>query len=517
MRVLLVQPDFPETYWSLSHMLPLVGRRWLVAPLSLITVAALLPRHWELRLVDLCFESLSDDDLRAADVVMLSGMLVQRASLHAVLARCRRLGVRTVVGGPYATAMPERLSDADHLVLGEAEESLPELCAELEAGQPRRVYREPRKPDLRVSPVPRFDLLRPGAYHYLALQFSRGCPFECEFCDIISLYGRVPRTKTPAQVIAELEAIHATGFRGRLMFVDDNFIGAKKGVRKLLAALIDWQRGLHEPFEFFTEASLDLAERPELARAMTAAGFAVVFVGVESPSPESLRETRKRQNLHGDPIARIRRLRALGLDVWGGFILGFDHDGPEIFDAMIEFVQRAGIAYATVGLLIALPGTPLYARLAAEGRLRPDRETGDMCAWTNVVTRLPAQDLARGYTRVLETLYDPEVYFERCREHLRHWEPAPGPPGATRLADLAVVARSLWLQGVRGPYRGAYWRFLGWVARRFPRKLPLALAQCCAGHHFITYTRETVVPALRRSVLDEAPPAFGGAVKQLRA
>ena len=207
MRVLLVNPDYPETYWSLRHMLPLVRRRWLVAPLPLLTVAALLPRDWELRLVDLTFETLSDDEIRTADLVLLSGMLVQRASLREVLARCKRLGTRTLVGGPYATALPDALGDADHLVLGEAEDLLPELCADLAAGRARRVYRELRKPDPRHSPVPRFDLARPGAYHYMAVQFSRGCPFQCEFCDIISLYGRVPRTKAPAQVIAELEAI----------------------------------------------------------------------------------------------------------------------------------------------------------------------------------------------------------------------------------------------------------------------------------------------------------------------
>jgi radical SAM superfamily enzyme YgiQ (UPF0313 family) len=435
-------------------------------------------------------------------------MLVQRASLHEVLARCKLLGTRSVVGGPYATALPDALGDADHLVLGEAEEVLPEVCADLAAGRARRVYREPRKPDPRHSPVPRFDLARPGAYHYMAVQFSRGCPFQCEFCDIISLYGRVPRTKTPAQVIAELEAILATGFRGRVMFVDDNFIGAKKEVRALLAALAAWRERVRPPLEFFTEASIDLADRPELVRAMTRAGFAVVFVGIETPRADSLRETRKLQNLRRDLVAQVRSLRAQGLDVWAGFILGFDHDGPEIFDEMIDFVQRAGIAYAMVGLLMALPGTALHERLAREGRLRADA-TGDMFAMTNVVTRLPARELAAGYARVLATLYGVDAYFERCREHLRHFEPAAGAPA--RLADLAVVLRSLWLQGVRGPHRRAYWRFLGWTLRHAPRKLPLAFAQACAGHHFIRYTRETAVPALLGSAAATSRAARPGA------
>jgi radical SAM superfamily enzyme YgiQ (UPF0313 family) len=496
--VLLVSPAYPSTFWSLEHTLPLVRRRWLLPPLGLLTVAAMLPRDWDLRLVDLAIgQELLDEDLRAADVVMLSGMLVQRDSLRAVLRRCRRLGVRTVVGGPYATAMPATLADADHLVLGEAEEIVPELAADLAAGRARRVYQEGDKPDIRKTPIPRFDLLEVGAYHYLPVQFSRGCPFLCEFCDIISLYGRRPRTKTPPQLLAELDAIRRLGFSGRIMFVDDNFIANQNEVRKLLPELAAWRHRTRAPFDFFTEASINLADDPELVDLMTAAGFAVVFVGIESPSKESLRETRKLQNLRHDLVEQVRSLRARGLDIWGGFILGFDHDGEDSFDRMIEFVQRSGIAYATVGMLTALPNTALHARLAREGRLRPDSETGDMFALTNVVTKLPEPVLLRGYLRVLETLFEPETYFERCREHLRHWEPAPGLAREATAADLAAVARSLWRQGVQGRYRRAYWRFLAGVLLGAPRKLPLAIAQACAGHHFITYTRETVAPRLR--------------------
>jgi len=498
MRVLLISPAYPPTFWSLEHTLPFVKRRWLLPPLGLLTVAALLPDDWDCRLVDLAIgDALPDEDLRAADVVMLSGMLVQRASLHGVLSRCRRLGVRTVVGGPYATAMPHALSDADHLVIGEGEEIVPELAADLASGRARRVYRERRKPDLRRSPLPRFELAHLDAYQYMPVQYSRGCPFLCEFCDIITMYGRRPRTKDPDQLLAELDAIRCLGFRGRIMFVDDNFIANQNEVRKLLPRLAEWRRCTRAPFDFFTEASINLADDPSLVRLMTDAGFAVVFVGIESPSPESLRETRKLQNLRRDLVEQIRALRRGGLDVWGGFILGFDHDGPEIFDRMIEFVNRSGIAYATVGILTALPNTPLHRRLAAEGRLLPDGETGDMFQLTNVVTRLPLPALLEGYIRVLEALFAPEPYFARCREHLRHWQPPPGPARPAALDELPVVWRSLWRQGVRGPYRRAYWRFLAWVLLSAPAKLPLALAQACAGHHFITYTQSTVVPAMR--------------------
>ena len=507
MRVLLVNPAFPVTYWSLDHMLPFVGKSWLVPPLSLITLAALLPQHWEFRLIDLEVEPLRDQDILAADVVMLSGMLVQRESLHEILARCKRLNVPTVVGGPYATSTPDELPEATHLFLGEAEGRIDEFAADLEAGRARRLYREDGKPDLATSPVPRFDLLRPDAYHYWALQYSRGCPFTCEFCDITVLYGRRPRTKSAEQVIAELEAIRGAGFSGRVMFVDDNFIGDKKAVKRFLPELAAWRNRTRAPLDFFTEASIDLAEDPELVSAMTAAGFAVVFIGIESPSKESLLETRKNQNLRRDMIEQLRSLRSLGLDVWGGFILGFDHDGPDIFERMIEFVERSGIAYATVGMLMALPNTPLYKRLEREGRLRPDPPTGDNLAFSNVVMKLPAPQMIEGYLHVVETLYEPERYFARCREHLRYWQPPGGLTVPISARDLLVVARSIWVQGVRGPYRRAYWRFLAWVLRKHPGKIALAFAQACAGHHFITYTRETVAANLRKqlALLEEFP------------
>ena len=499
-RCLLVNPRTPETYWSLSGTLALVGRRWLLPPLPLITVAGFLPQEWDLRLIDLNVQEIRDADLLAADVVFLTGMLVQRDSLHELIDRCKQLQVRTVVGGPYATARPEELAAADHRVLGEVEEIILELVRDLEQGSAKPIYEEPAKPSLSLTPVPRYELLEAEAYQYMAVQFSRGCPFRCEFCDIISLYGRVPRTKSPDQVLKELDAILATGFRGRVMFVDDNFVGHKPEALALLRRLKDWREETGAAVDFFTEASVDLAERPELVRAMTDAGFAVVFLGLESPSKESLRETRKLQNLRSDPLEQVESLRRQGLDVWAGFILGFDNDGAEVFDDMIEFVQRAGIVYAMVGMLIALPGTPLYQRLQEEGRLRDQPDSGDMFAFTNVITRLPKRDLLTGYLHVLETLYEPKGYFARCRQHLRVWQAAPGDPEPISFRELPVALRSLWHQGVRGEYRSEYWRFLFWVLVHAPAKLPLALAQACAAEHFLGYTANVVAPALRREL-----------------
>ncbi|MGH9796884.1 MAG: B12-binding domain-containing radical SAM protein [Candidatus Polarisedimenticolia bacterium] len=499
MRVLLVNPAFPDSYWSGRFALPFVRRRSLLPPLGLITVAALLPRAWELRLVDLDVEPLEDRDILWAEVVMLTGMLVQRPSAHRVLRRCRALGRRTVVGGPAVTALPGEFSEADHLVLGEGEDLVPVLAEDLAAGRPRPIYREETKPDLATAPAPRYDLLRPGAYHQMSLQYSRGCPFNCEFCDIIVMYGRKPRTKTASQVLAELELIRGTGFAGDVFFVDDNFIGNKKAVRTVLPAIAEWRRRIRPPLEFYTEASMNLADDPALVDQMTGAGFTAVFIGIESPSEEALRETRKTQNLHRSLAVQVHGLLERGLDVWGGFILGFDSDRPDCFDRMIGFIQEAAIPYAMVGILGALPNTPLYRRLKREGRLRHDLR-GDQFGLTNVITRIPADALLAGYRRVLETVYEPETYFRRCRENLARWKPAPGAPRSLVARDLASAWRAIRGQGIGGTYRRAYWRFLRWVLRHHPEKLGRALAQAAAGHHYITYTRRVVIPALLETV-----------------
>jgi radical SAM superfamily enzyme YgiQ (UPF0313 family) len=398
-----------------------------------------------------------------------------------------------VVGGPYATALHHELADADVVVIGELEEIASELAADLEAGRPLAVYREAAKPELARSPMPRFDLLDPDAYYMMSLQFSRGCPFTCEFCDIIVLYGRRPRTKSAAQVIAELDAIADTGFAGPILFVDDNFIGNQKAVKAILPELARWRRRRGPRFSFCTEASINLADDPELLELMADAGFAGVFVGIETPSPEALRETRKLQNLRGDLVAQVHALQAHGLDVAGGFILGFDHDGPESFDRMIRFVRESAIATAMVGLLGALPNTPLYRRLEREGRLRPEIP-GDQFGLTNVVTTLDAESLVTGYARVLRALFDPEAYFERARDNLRRLRrPAPRPLARR---DLEAAARAIWAQGFVGRYRRAYWRFLAWTLLHRPRQLARALEMAAIGHHQITYARDVVIPRL---------------------
>ncbi len=509
MNVLLVYPRFPPTYWSYEYALKFVRKKCALPPLGLITVAAILPAHWRPTLVDLNIETLSDRQLRRADVVLLTGMHVQSRSLHEILARCRRLAIPTIVGGAYATSEPEKLDDADYLVLGEGEDTIASVCAAFEAGLAPRVTRNAERPDMTTSPVPRYDLLKPGAYYNMSLQYSRGCPFSCEFCDIIVVFGRKPRTKTAEQIEAELDAIDATGFRGSVFFVDDNFIGNKKAVREVLPAVQRWQERHGWPFEFYTEASLNLAEDTALMKAMTAAGFWSVFIGIESPSTVSLEETGKSQNLTRglDIAARVREVQKHGLDVWGGFIVGFDSDGPGIFDSQIEFIERAAIPEAMVGLLHALPGTPLELRLRRDGRLRP-LEILDQFGGTNIDTLIPHPVLLRGYQRILQTIYEPGSYLNRVKEMMHRRPGLVSRQGWLQPRKLLAGARAMLAQGILANYRMEYWRFLRDIWRWNPSRLAEAIMRAAAGHHFIEYTRLVVVPRL--ALLGEAGAATMG-------
>jgi len=373
MRALLVQAATPPTYWSYQHSLPFIRKKATLPPLGLATLAAHLPVSWELRLRDLHLAPLADEDLRWADAVLVSGMLVQASSMHEVLARARALGKTTVAGGPAPTTSPEAFPEATHVFQGEAEGRLERLVLALERpGSVAERVLSPagaERPDLAQARVPRFDLVDLDAYSTFAIQVSRGCPFTCEFCDIIEVFGRVPRVKSPAQVVAELEALRRLGARGPLFLVDDNFIGNRRAAAKVLEAISAWQREAGRPFDLLTEASIDLAGEPELLRAMVEAGFTAVFVGIESPSAASLREAGKRQNLRMDAAEAVRTLTRAGLEVFAGFIVGFDHDDPSIFERQAEFIGALPIPRAMVGMLLALPGTALWRRLEREGRL----------------------------------------------------------------------------------------------------------------------------------------------------
>jgi radical SAM superfamily enzyme YgiQ (UPF0313 family) len=498
-KVLMVWPDFPPSFWSFAGMMQMLDEKVVMPPLGLITVAALCPKEWTIRLIDEQVEEVSDDDILWADLVMTGGMKVQRKGLEGILARARRLGRRTVVGGPYASGEPEVLLQlADHVVAGEPDEVFGEIARDFENGKAKRFYQVEEKPDLTQTPVARFDLLKTNYYASMPIQFSRGCPFQCEFCDIIILYGRKPRAKRPEQIRAELDALLSLGWKKQVFIVDDNFIGNHKLALELAVELEKWQKDRGYPLAFYTEASMDLAQRPALMDAMVKANFFYVFVGIESPSKESLTETKKYQNLRLDPIETIKVLHRAGLWVTGGFILGFDSDPDDIFEQQIAFIEGAAIPWAMVNFLHAIPLTPLHDRMKRDGRLIEHSINSSDSTVSNFRTLIPSDVLVRGFQKTLSSIYDATNFYERAWRSLQNWQardtqhPAQQPGFAS---IVRIVLRSFWRQGFRSSYRKAYWKFF---FRLFPRyalnrpKLWLGYTMLISGHHFIPYAQEVV-------------------------
>src|SRR6202453_1972198 len=415
-KVLMVWPSFPPSFWGFEGVLEMIPERAMTPPLGLITVAALCPASWQIRLIDHAFQELRDEDLQWADLVMVSAMHAQRADALAALARARAFGRRTFVGGPWASTDPEAaLQVADHVMVGEAEEAFPGIAAALENGTAHALYRIIDKPDMTRSPVPRFDLLLRDNYTSMPIQFSRGCPFQCEFCDIITIYGRRPRAKIPAQVIRELEVLRGLGWRNEVFIVDDNFIGNHHQALALTLELAAWQKRNHHPFSFYTEASLDLAARPELMDAMVEANFMYVFIGIETPSSEALKESRKFQNLRSkDNVAQVRLIQERGLWVLARFIVGFDSDDETIFARQLEFIDQTAITWAMAGILMAPPTTALFDRMKREGRLIEDSMATSNFSAPNFRTIMPLPVLLRGLCTLLDGLYQPDAFFDRA-------------------------------------------------------------------------------------------------------
>lgn len=483
MNILLVSPQTPDTFWSFKHVLRFVAKRAAFPPLGLLTVAAMLPRAWKLRLVDLNVERLRDEQIREADYVLIGAMIVHQDSVREIAARCAALGKPVIGGGPLFTTGHERFPEIGHFVLGEAEDLISQLIADLESGQLRRFYQAPGWPSLARSPVPRWDLVDLRHYVTMAVQFSRGCPFDCEFCDIVVMNGRVPRTKAPAQIVEELEALRQRGWKDMVFVVDDNFIGDKRRTRELLHALIEWRRRTRPTIGFLTEASVNLADDPELCGLMVAAGFTKVFVGIETPSAEALEECHKVQNRGRDLVSAVHTLQRAGLEVMGGFIVGFDSDLADIFKRQFEFIQRSGVAIAMVGLLTALPRTKLWLRLKREGRLEADSLGNNTTADLNFTPKLNRQYLQQGYRELMRRLYEPSDYYARIRTFLRNYQPR-GPKLHLSRADVAAFLKSLWLLGVWHRGKLGYWRLFWSTLLRRPRKFRFALELAIMGYHF---------------------------------
>ena len=483
MKVLLVYPEFPDTFWSFKHALKFVRKQASLPPLGLVTVAAMLPESWEKRLVDLNVRHLTERDLEWADMAFVSAMVVQREAAHAVIARCKAAGLRVVAGGPLFADEHDQFPEVDHFILNEAELTLPPFLADLEGGAPRPVYSTTGFADTRQTPVPLWNLLDTRSYATMAIQFSRGCPYNCEFCNVTVMLGHRPRLKTSPQIIAELDALYNIGWRGSVFFVDDNLIGNKRVLKEsLLPALIRWRKG-KVGMTFHTEVSINLADDEELMQMMSDAGFNMVFIGIETPSEESLAECGKKHNKNRDLIEDVKRIQRHGMQVQGGFIIGFDSDTPSIFQRQIDFIQKSGIVTAMVGLLQAPVGTRLYQRLAHEGRLLGTFSGDNVDGMTNIIPKMPAQVLHKGYDTVIRSLYKPANYYARVKTFLCEYRP-PKIRVPLDFESILALFRSILRLGILGKDRLEYWKFVLWALFRRPQLFPEAITFTILGYHF---------------------------------
>jgi radical SAM superfamily enzyme YgiQ (UPF0313 family) len=482
-RILLVYPEFPDTFWSFKHALRFIRKEAGSPPLGLLTVAAMLPEEWETRLVDMNVAKLSRKDLDWADYVFLSAMVVQRKSTDEVIARCKEVGVPIVAGGPLFTSEPEQFEDADYLVLNEGEITLPQFLEDLEHGRAKRMYTTDKYPDIRETPTPMWDLVDMKRYATMNIQFSRGCPYDCEFCNVTALFGHRPRTKTVPQLLRELDKLYELGWHGSVFFVDDNFIGNKKQLKQeILPALIEWRKD-KAGLPFNTEVSINLADDEELMDMMVDAGFNTVFVGIETPDEDSLAECNKFQNRGRDLVESVKRIQRAGLEVQGGFIVGFDNDTPSIFQRQIEFIQKSGIVTAMVGLLQAPYGTKLYQRLKGEGRLVGSSSGDNVDGSTNIIPRMHIDILREGYRTILNQIYSPKMYYERVKTFLKEYKP-PKVGSHLDFQYLMAFFRSIYRIGIQGVERVHYWRLFFWTLLWRPKLFPMAITFAIYGYHF---------------------------------
>ena len=485
MNILLVYPMYPDTFWSFKHALKFVSKKASFPPLGLLTVAAMLPKDWNKKLIDLNANELPDEDILWADLVFISAMSIQSESANEVIQKCISLKAKIVAGGPLFTSSSEQYEKIDYLVLNEAEITLPLFLKDFTEGNPKHKYITEGWADITTTPLPEWDLVSMNNYTSMNLQYSRGCPFDCEFCDITVLYGRKPRTKSKDQVIAELDALYFSGWRGPVFFVDDNFIGNKVKLKKeILPAITDWMTKRKNPFYLNTEASINLADDEDLMRQMAKAGFEAVFIGIESTNKQSLIECHKPQNANRDLITSVRKIQQFGLEVQGGFIVGFDNDHPEIFEEITNFIQQSGIVTAMVGLLNAPKGTKLEKRLLEEGRMLNDF-TGNNTDFTiNFIPKMDSEILSDGYKSILKTIYSPKYFYERVMRFLKDFEPKKKKVFHLNPNYILALFRSILKLGVIGEERIYYWKLFLWTLFRKPQLFSLAILFAIYGFHF---------------------------------
>ncbi len=485
MRALLINPEFPDTYWSFRHALSFDGKRSAYPPLGLLTVSALLPRTWERRLVDLEVRRLKGSDIEWADIIFVTAMLVQQESLRRVVARCKARGKRVVLGGPYVSTSTENLPEADHIFIGEAETTLPQFVKDLERGEAKHLYQAAERPPLAATPVADFRLAELKRYAAMSVQYSRGCPFQCEFCDIIEIYGRVPRTKSNQQMLAEFDELLRLGWRGTVFVVDDNFIGNKRNVKRLVPELADWQERNGHPFSLLTEASVNLAEDGELLSGMRRAGFRRVFLGIETPVEESLKEAQKTQNTRRSLLDSVKKIQSYGMEVMGGFIVGFDHDPEDIFDRQINFIRESAIPLAMVGLLTALPDTQLWRRLKREGRLIGESCGNNTSDSLNFVPKMDPARLVEGYRSILQTIYNSGEYYERALECLKRVSGGgPEQNHYSLMNGLLAFTRIVLKLGLLDGERREFWRFFHRCITEHRQDFAHSMRLAAMGYHF---------------------------------
>jgi len=483
MNILLVFPQYPDTYWSFKHALKFISKKASNVPLGLITVASLLPKNWNKKLTDLNVSRLKDKDIKWADYVFISAMSVQMASVKQIVNRCRQLSTRIVAGGPLFTEEFEQFTEVDHLVLNEAEVTLPLFLRDLENDKPQKIYRTDKFADITKSPSPDYSLLKIGKYATAGIQYSRGCPYDCEFCDITALFGRHVRTKTQVQIMAELNQLLQIGWRGSVFFVDDNFIGHKKKLKnELLPALINWMSSHNNPFFFITEATINLADDIDLMDMMVKSGFAKVFVGIETPEESCLMECNKLHNNNRDLIECVRIIQRYGMEVYAGFIVGFDHDPPNIFQRQIDFIQKSGIITAMVGLLNAPRLSKLHQRLQIEGRII-DKFTGDNTDYSmNFIPVMDKNELMKGYRNIIQNIYSCKAYYARVLLFLRQYDPPFIQPFS--LNRVMALIKSIIFIGILKNDRIYFWKILFWCIFNKPKSFPLAVTYSIYGYHF---------------------------------
>lgn len=485
MKVLFVYPRYPDTFWSFRYALKFISKKASHPPLGLLTVAAMLPKEWEKHLIDLNVTTLNDEDIQWADYVFISAMSIQKESVKTIIQKCKELNTKIVAGGPLFTALHEEFEDVEYLILNEAEITLPSFLEDLKNGVAKHIYTSNEWADIRTTPIPLWNLIDFKQYASVNIQYSRGCPYDCEFCDITVLYGRKPRTKEKEQVVAELENLYKIGWRGNVFFVDDNFIGNKGKVKKeILPAIIEWRKKKKHPFTLSTEASINISDDDELLNLMANAGFEEVFIGIESPNEDSLIECGKVMNKNRDMIASVKKIQQFGLQVQGGFIVGFDNDPASIFDKLSAFIQESGIATAMVGLLNAPKGTKLYKRLHSEGRLLKSF-TGDNTDFSlNFIPKMGREALIEGYKNILQHIYSPKQYYARVKELLKNYKQPRMGIYNFKFNRLMALYKSMLLLGVFGKERYQYWKLFIWTLIRHPRLFPLAITLSIYGFHF---------------------------------